>query len=185
MKLIAPIVVIIISIGMYFFYIDTALPEIQVLREKKSEYDEIMQKAVEIGVLRDNILKEYNSISASDSDRLNKFIPEEFNAVLFANDINTMTINNGLSVKDFKTNPQRTEDRSLITNKEQDVPYITNVVTFRVIGDYDKFIKFLREMESSLKLIDVVKLSIKNTGGTKSTDNFLEFLLEVNTYSLR
>lgn len=185
MKLIAPLVVIIVSIGMYFFYIDTALPEVQALRDKKTEYDSVMQKAVEIGKLRDDILAEYGSISESDTDRLNKLVPAEFNPVLFANDINTMIINNGLSVKDFKTNPQRTEDRSLITDNVQQIPYVTNVVTFRVIGDYDKFIKFLKEMETSLRLIDVVKLSVKSTGGTKSTDNFLEFSVEVNTYSLR
>lgn len=185
MKFFAPIIVVGVAIGMYFFYIDTALPEVQALREKKFEYDDVIQKAVEIGKLRDDILKEYSSVSEPNSDRLNKLVPEKFNPVLFANDINTMIVNNGLSVKDFKTNPQRTEDRSLITGTEQDVPYVTNVVTFRVIGDYDKFIKFLKETEASLRLIDVVKLSIKNTGGTKTTDNFLEFMLEVNTYSLR
>lgn len=185
MKLIAPLVVILVSIGMYFFYIDTALPEVQALREKKSGYDDVIQKTVEIGKLRDDILAEYSNISESDADRLNKLIPEKFNAVLFANDINTMIVNNGLTVKDFKTNPQRTEDRSLITENIEEIPYVTNVVTFRVIGDYDKFMKFLKETESSLRLIDVVKLSIKNTGGTKSTDNFLEFSVEVNTYSLR
>lgn len=185
MKFFAPIIVVVVAVGMYFFYIDTALPEVQALREKKSKYDEVMQKAVALGVLRDGILKEYSSVSSDDSDRLNKLIPEKFNAVLFANDINTMIVNNGLSVKDFKTNPQRTEDRSLMNGDEQNVSYLTNIVTFKVIGDYDKFMKFLKEIESSLRLIDVVKLSIKNTGGTKSTDNFLEFTLEVNTYSLR
>lgn len=185
MKFFAPIIVIGVAIGMYFFYIDTALPEVQTLRDKKAKYDEVIQKSVELGVLRDNILKEYSSVSPSDSDRLNKLIPMEFNAVIFANDINTMIENNNLSIKDFKTNPQRTEDRSLITGGDQDIPYVTNVVTFRVIGDYDKFVKFLKELESSLRLIDVVKLSIKSTAGTKSTDNFLEFSLEINTYSLR
>lgn len=185
MKFFAPIIVIGVAIGMYFFYMDTAFPEVQVLREKKSKYDEVLQKAVELGVLRDSLLKEYSNVSVDNSERLNKLIPEKFDAVLFANDINTMIVNNDLSVKDFKTNPQRTEDRSLITGEEQNIPYMTNVVTFRVIGDYDKFIKFLKEIESSLRLIDVVKLSIKNIGGTKTTDNFLEFMLEVNTYSLR
>jgi Tfp pilus assembly protein PilO len=185
MKFFAPIIVVAVAIGMYFFYIDTALPEIQALREEKAKYDEVMQKAVELGVLRDKILKEYSDVSVDDSERLNKLIPEKFNAVLFANDINTMILDNDLSVKDFKTNSQKTEDRSMITSDEQDIPYVTNVVTFRVIGDYDKFIKFLKEIESSLRLIDVVKLSIKNTGGTKTTDNFLDFALEVNTYSLR
>jgi Tfp pilus assembly protein PilO len=53
------------------------------------------------------------------------------------------------------------------------------------VGEYDSFIKFLEEIEASLRLIDVEKLVIRNIGGTKSTDNDLEFTLEVKTYSLR
>ena len=93
MKFFAPIIVIGVAIGMYFFYMDTAFPEVQVLREKKSKYDEVLQKAVELGVLRDSLLKEYSNVSVDNSERLNKLIPEKFDAVLFANDINTMIVN--------------------------------------------------------------------------------------------
>ncbi len=185
MKFFAPFIVIGVSIGMYFFYIDSAIPEVQALREKKSNYEEVLKKSVELGALRDKILKDYGNISETNAEKLNKLVPVEFNAVLFANDINSMILNNDLTVKDFKTETQKTEDRSLITGEVQGKTYITNTVSFKVVGEYDSFIKFLEEIEASLRLIDVEKLVIRNIGGTKSTDNDLEFTLEVKTYSLR
>jgi hypothetical protein len=88
MKFFAPFIVIGVSIGMYFFYIDSAIPEVQALREKKSNYEEVLKKSVELGALRDKILKDYGNISETNAEKLNKLVPVEFNAVLFANDIN-------------------------------------------------------------------------------------------------
>jgi len=88
-------------------------------------------------------------------------------------------------VKLILIDPKRTEERDVMLTQKKEAPYKTAIVTFRLIGQYDKFIKFLTDVESSLRLIDVTKLSIKTVGGQRATDDSLEYSLEMNTYSLK
>jgi predicted DNA-binding protein (UPF0251 family) len=185
MKFILPLIIIGICVGTYYVYINPVASEVTALRLQKSNYDEVLLKSKELKAQRDDILVDYNNISDADISKLNKIIAETFNSVLFANDISAMAGRNNLAIKDFKVDPQRTEDRELMFNQTKNSPYKVTIITVRLVGQYSQFIKFLTELESNLRLVDVVKLSIKTLGGARSTDNSLEYLLELNTFSLR
>lgn len=185
MKFALPIIIIAICVGMYFIYIGPTVSEVKALSLQKANYNDVLSKSRELKAKRDDVLIDYNNISNSDIDKLNKIIPETFNSVLFANDINSIAGRNNLVIKDFKVNPQRTEDRSTMTNQQKNNSYKTTIITFKLVGQYSQFVRFLIDLESNLRLVDVVKLSIKTVGGQRSTDESLEYLLEINTYSLR
>ena len=185
MKLITPLIIIGICVAAYFTYISKTVDDISILSSTKSSYEAVLKKADEVAVKRVELFKDYEGISKANIEMLNKVIPEMFNSVLFANDINAMASRNNLVVKDFKIDPKRTEERDVMLTQKKEAPYKTAIVTFRLIGQYDKFIKFLTDVESSLRLIDVTKLSIKTVGGQRATDDSLEYSLEMNTYSLK
>lgn len=185
MKSALSLVVMGICVGVYFVYISPTVSEVKSLSLKKASYDNVLVQSKEVVAKRDSIFIDYNSIPKDDIDKLNKIVPETFNSVLFANDINALASSNSMAVKDFKVNPQKTDDREAMTNEQVAKPYMTTVVTFRLVGQYSQFIKFLTDLESSLRLLDVVNLSVKTLGGQMSTDNSLEYSLEINTYSLR
>lgn len=185
MKFFIPFIVIGICIGMYFVYINPTITEVQTLSTNKTEYNNILEKIKELSEKRDAILIEYNSIPESDKARLNKIIPETFNPSLFANDINSMASQNGLSIREFKVNEPKTEVREAIINQPQPTGYKTTVIAIKLNGQYSQFVKFLSNLESDLHLIDVLSLLIKPVGSGKSSDTSLEYLLEVRTYSLR
>ena len=185
MKAATPFIIIIICISAYFFYISPTLDEIKTLEAKKAEYTGVLEKAREFKAQRDTALTDYNNISEDNLDRLNKIVPNKFDSVLFANDINTIASKYGMSVKDLKYNILNTEafDAEGVRTKSQ--PYKTIAVTFKFSSQYEQFIKFLKDLESSLQLVDVTSLSIKSLGGEKSTGNLLDYSLEVNAYSLK
>src|SRR5258708_4312003 len=114
MKLTLPITLIVISLGMYFLYISPTVAEIKALNLKKAEYNTALVSASELKAKRDQVLIDYNNISSGDIDRLNKIIPEQFNSVLFANDLNTVASSYGLLVKDFKADEPKADVRDLI-----------------------------------------------------------------------
>ncbi|MBA3733410.1 type 4a pilus biogenesis protein PilO [Patescibacteria group bacterium] len=184
MKSFIPFVVIGLSVGMYFAYIAPTTTEIKVLRENKVAYDNLILKSAELKKKRDSVLQLYNSIPEENISKLNKIIPETFNPVIFANDLNSMVSGYGLTIKDFKTNETKTEVRDTLINQPKNQFYKTTAVSFRVEGSYDQFLKFMKDVESSLHLMDVVGLSLRPTGNAGKSDNF-EFNLDVYTYSLR
>ncbi len=184
MKSIFPVLVIAICIGLYFMYISPTVLEVKELSATKAQYDNALAKSKELKDKRDAVLIEYNNISQDDVSKLNKIIPETFDGVLFANDINAIAVRYGLVVSDLNVNNQNTENRDMVIAATND-PYKTSLVTMRLRGQYGQFVQFLRELETSLRLIDVTGLSIRDLTGQTSSNTALEYSLEVKTYSLR
>lgn len=184
MKSLTPFIVIVICIGMYFAYINPSSAEVKSLSIEKSGYENILNKTRELKTQRENILTEYNTISKSDIDRLSKIMPETFSSVLFLNDLSYLAGTYGMSVKDYGTNEPKSENRSVLLNDSDD-SYKTTIVKFNIIGSYSQFIKFLNDLESSLRLVDVVGISIRPASVRVVGESLLEYSLELKTYSLR
>lgn len=214
MRLLMPFIIILICVGMYFLYISPTWTDIDVLRAKASEYANVIEKSKELKDQRIAITAAFDKISPSDLTKLGKVIPQKFDPVLFANDINTLASRDGLTIKDLKFNLSSEKDRSALLNTPQELPsptasatgmpgmmatgmpaitqaptsqYKTYTASFSIVGSYEKFRLFLRDVESSLRLIDVSRLSVQGGGGSgaRSSSNEMTFDIEVHTYALK
>jgi len=159
------------------------LSDIQTLSAKKAEYVNVLEKSKELKNKRDAVLTSYNSISEADVERLSKVIPYAFDPVLLANDINSIASRYGMDMKEFKVSESKAEIRGEVIIQEEEPLYKTTSVTVTISGGFDQFLKFLKDIESSLHLIDVRSLSIKAPLTAQS--GVLDYSLEMNTYSLR
>ena len=184
MKIITPIIVIIISITVYFAYTSPIIQEVKNLVSKKSQQTDVLLKTRQLASRRDAVLIDYNNIVSTDIERLNKIVPNTFNFVLFANDVTAMASRYSLVTKDFKVNEPKTEIRDAIINRPKEGVYKITVVTVRLQGSYLQFIKFLNDLEFSLRLVDIESLTIKPVGVQNSASGSLDYLLEMKTYSL-
>lgn len=157
---------------------------VQVLNGKKSQQNNLLLKTRELASKRDAVLTDYNNISVSDVDKLNKIIPDSFSSVLFINDISALAGENGLVVKEFKLNQPKTEIRDAIVNRSKDQVYKTTVISLKLQGAYSQFVKFINDLDASLRLVDVQSVSVKPIGIQGGGLSSLEYLLEMNAYSL-
>lgn len=185
MKLITPLAVIAVCIGMYFLYITPAAIEMNALSRKKVEYFDVLEKAKELTEKRDALSASYNNISTGDIERLNKILPKNFDPVLLANNLNTVSAQNRLTFLDFKIVNANLDDRQTVVDPGNALPYKVTVISFKLIGQYTDFLKFIDGLEKSLRLFDVVGLTIEpDTGSDKQDSGIMQFALQVNTYSL-
>ncbi len=185
MKFIGQFTVVAICGMIYYFYISPTLAEVKVLSKTKSDYTEVVNKAKEIAKKRDAAILDFNSISSSDIDRLNKILPEKFDPVLFANDMTAMGLAFGLPVKDLHLDTAKTESRDDVVSSSVGQGFKTNIVGFKVSGTYNQFMKFLANLELSLRLVDITSLTIRPSNNAKTVDLPMEFLLEMQTYSMQ
>ena len=191
MKALTPFIVIAICIGMYFIYISPTIADIQSLSTEKASYDNVLQQSKDLTSERDSLLATYNNISQSDITRLDKVVPDTFDGVTFANDINTIASHYGITVKDMKFNEPNAADRTAVGADRTHQVYKTTTVTFALDGQYQAFESFLKDVETSLRLIDVTLLSARALGAANSPNqkiqpgNTIEYTVQVNTYSLK
>src|SRR6185295_4215415 len=108
-------------------YINPAVSDAKGLSNKNEEYSIILSKAQELAQKRDEVMTQYNNIPQADLDKLNKIIPTTFDSVLFANDLNNLAVQYGLSIKSIKASSADPVGQDGVTDGSQS-PFKTNIV---------------------------------------------------------
>lgn len=173
---------------MYFVYISPTFTKISERNAKYTEYKDVLNKVNEIKNKRDALSAKYNSVSPDDLDKLNKMIPQTFVPEYFANDLNAMASRSGMRISQIDIGAPASRASGVVEETPIDGnKFITTTAMFTVSGRYEQFINFLKELESSLRLVDVTSLSIKSAGSNNNrpSDVSLSYSLEVKTYSLK
>lgn len=178
-----PFIIIGLCVGMYFMYISPTIADIQIKREKKSEYTNVLEKVRELKEQRDSLSTTYNSIPIADLEMLNKIIPTKFDPVYFSNDINAMSSKYGMAIREVRI--EYPPSAGIIDAQVGEKNYKTIKVQMVLGGRYEQFLSFLKDLETSLRLIDVVDLNVTAGGYTRGQDINLDYTLEVQTYSLQ
>jgi Tfp pilus assembly protein PilO len=183
MKQLTPFIIVALCFGMYFLYISPLWTEVSDLQSKKTNYDNVLSKIDELKAERDGALNAYASISPDDLAKLEKIVPQSFDSVKFLNDMGVASSRYGLSMDTFDSNASRVEEERTV-NSQPNGGFKTNSVNIRVMGTLPQFINFLKELESSLKIIDVTTLNIVPVASTKGINN-LQYTLGLTMYSLQ
>ena len=170
---------------MYFLYISHAILDVKVLSIEKADYTNVLLKSQELKSKRDIVMNDYNNISENDIAVLNKIIPNKFDPIAVVSSINNIATKYGISLKSFKVDEPKVNGQDTMMVQTVVLPYKTSTLNITVSGGYNQFLFFLKDIESSLKLMDVNSLSIKSSGNEKLADNSLEYTLQISTYSLK
>jgi Tfp pilus assembly protein PilO len=187
MRLIVPIIIFAVCVSTYFVYIQPVYSDIQALSAKKAEYLSTLQKSKDLNQMRDSITESYNSISTDDIRNLWVMLPSQSNNVSLAFNISAIASKYGLVFNNFKTESGDKSEASAgaVVPSQDNFPYETTLAQFQLRGQYGQVVGFLRDLESNLKLMDVVSISIKSQAGITGSNSPLDVTVQIKTYSLR
>ena len=212
-----PFILILVSAGLLFMYVDPTYDEIKVMRAEAAERNEALSRAKELQTIRDELLARYNTFPPEDVVRLNRMLPDHIDNVRLIIDIDQVAARYGMRVSDLNLSAgesrvvaqdsrgflgglfggiqARTKDTE---NAQGDTPSPADappkdfvladaepgtlqsvVMSFSVASSYNAFLRFLQDLERSLRLVDVVGLSFD----AKDLD-FYTFRVTIKTYWL-
>ena len=185
---ITAIILIILSAGIYFTFTSTRLEELKTIQAVNDKYEQAIKNSEELIKVRDDVNQKYSSISIEDRERLNKLIPNTVDNIRLIIDVkDNIAAKHGLTLKGIKTSsPEATQaindaviDRGGQTSGP---PYGTVTLSFSVSTSYDKFLNFMRDLEASLRVMDISKLSITANSSDKGA---YDFNVDIKTYWLK
>ncbi len=189
MKSLIPIGIIAVCGLIYVYYISPTIDEINALSNEKQQYQDVLKKAQDLTKQQEELQLMYSQISEEDIVRLKKMIPDKFDAVVFANDINAIASRYAIKIEQLSFNSPQGNVREDTVGIDQQSSYRTSVVTFSASGSYEAFKSFLDDLEYSLRLVDITQLTINSVDvdrndKTNSTVPVLNYQIELKTYSL-
>ncbi len=184
MQFLLPIILIIISGGLFFTWIDPNYNEIKDLQIERQRYDDTLAKTAEIREFRKNVQGKYNSIDIADLDRLEKLLPDHIDNIKLILDINTIADRHGMSIKDIRIDRKdgaTSGGRETIESRDQGT-YDTVGFSFSVVSTYDNFKKFVNDLSLSLRVVDVISVAVSEI---KDEESFYRFDVGIQTYWLK
>ena len=178
MKPFVPILLIVLSIGMFYLYINPHYLTVKSLLNQRAEYKTALANIEQVKQLRDTLETQYSELSQDDVSRLEKIIPQTLNTVKLTADMDALAGKRGMTLKNVRVSELNSDNAAGISQKS-DKPYKTTTMTFSVNGSYPNFIGFLKDLEKSLQLIDVRTVNMK-VGNSQT--NIMQFDVTIQTY---
>ncbi|MEX0935025.1 MAG: hypothetical protein WDZ70_01735 [Candidatus Paceibacterota bacterium] len=176
-KYLTPSILIIISIAVFFFFIKPTYSRVGESQVEEERFNELLSRTNELRDLRDDRLEEFNSLDANDVDRLTKFLPDNVDNIKLLIELDGIATRHGMVVRDVSFANQE-EEGQLPQSGNQELGEL--LVQFVVSSPYGRFVDFLSDLENSLRLVDVRRISFEIT----EESDFTEYTVSLVTYWL-
>ncbi len=198
-KNITATILIVLAIGVYVTFTQKKIAEVNAVREVNNEYSQAIANADNLIKVRDQVLKDFNSLSVEDRSRLDKMVPNTTDNIRLIIDLNSIARRRGMSLKNIKAvaadktgssqKPAIIAVPTGVTSMNMEANSIGNIstptldtvnISFTVSAPYQQFIEFMRDIESNLRIMDLSKLTV-----TASDTGIYDFGVQISTYWMR
>jgi hypothetical protein len=188
---ITAIILVVLAIGIYFTVTKGILADAGAVQSVNNQYIAAIASAQKLIAVRDQVLKDYNNISADDRDRLTKMLPQAVDNIRLVIDLNGIALKHGFSLKGISASAAATQNTAQSASSGSKAPgqaataiiapvLDTVNVSFGLSAPYDQFQSFLQDLESNLRVMDITHLALSS-----SDNGIYNWNIQLKTYWLR
>ncbi len=161
MRLAFPLVLVLAAIGLFVLYTNPLYQGLKGSQDKVSAYDDALDKSQELKALRDKLQSARNAFSPQDEQKLIRLVPDQVDNIRLIIDINSIAARRGLALGDValgEVSRSSTAPSGIAVGPSGDPVGSVNL-GFSVNASYEDFLAFLQDIEHSLRILDIEKLS--------------------------
>lgn len=180
-RLFFPILLLGAAIGLFAWYTNPIYQESKAIQVQVKSYDDALTKSQELRSLRDQLLSRRNTFSPEDINKLQEILPDNVDNIRLIININNIAARHGITLKDVQlgqvSGTSQAQSAAAVGQSGSPVGSVT--LGFTVTATYADFLIFLADLEHSLRILDVEKLSFHVDSTTKN-----DYALTIRTYWL-
>ncbi len=178
------------AIGLFFGVTEPQWQIVQELEDRNQRLDEALTRAGDLQEVRNNLRSKFNLMDPDDLDRLEKFLPDTIDSVRLILDVDNLARKNNIAASSFSLETVAAPSpasNSVSEGGAEEGVYATLSLSLAARGSYEDFILFLRDIEQSLRLIDVVSFDLSRDEEAVGAGRNLQHTYQVamRTYWLR
>lgn len=193
-KIITIFIVLGIAGGIFFLYTKPHYDNIQEVKAEVAQFDTALDKAKELQELKRALLARYNTFTSENLNRLSRLLPDHVDNVRLVLDLDSMAARYGMAIQNVVINRSAesasNEATVLGALTAQANAHDSLTMQFNTRGTYTNFVNFMQDLESGLRIVDVVALSIEPDGGNDTegaapTEPTYNYNITIRTYWLK
>jgi len=174
--------------GIFFAYTRPAYDSVQADTARIAQFDQALEKAAELQSLKQTLLSRYNTFASADIGRLQKLLPDHVDNVRLILDLDSMAGKHGVALQNVavsssegSSNASQSASGQIGASKQK---YDSLTIKFATQGTYDTFQRFLADLEKSLRVVDLVSLTLSNSSISGTTPVYT-YDITLRTYWLK
>ena len=173
------------AIALFFLYTKPAYDGVEALESTNESYDLALQKAAELQNLKQSLLSRYNSFNREDIERLNKLLPDHVDNVRLVLDLDSLASKHNIALQNITVTRPNAETSSSETIGPTRQAYDSVTLKFATSGTYENFKSFLLDLENSLRIVDLIGLTINADTAAAGEAQSYRFDVTLRTYWLK
>lgn len=189
MRFILPIILLVLSIGLFLGYTNPAYKSLAAARTVATKYDTALTNARKLNEERDALNQKYRNIDAASLARLSKLLPDNADNIRLIIDIQQMAQSYGMSLTSIKfdspdqpTTPGQLAPVTAAAASQASKDYGIFDLQFTTTATYQNFQSLLKDIESSLRLTDIQSIDFSAGDPLKGTTTYT---VKLRTYWLK
>lgn len=208
MKNVLALIGFILAGVIYFAYTQPAYSTVKALKAEIGEYNQALQKASELKKLKEALLSRYNAFDPIAKDRLQKMLPDHVDNVRLILDMDSLAAKFNMPIQNVAIQTDSSNEKSesqmsvkpaagmgavagaasnktaVSTISASKQKYESLTLSFSTRTTYDTFIAFIEALQSSLRMVDIISLSVSPEGSSKG-ERLYNYDITIKTYWLR
>lgn len=159
-----------IAIAIFFLYTKPTYDSARALQILITEYNQALDKAGELQRLKQALLSRYNAFNPADIERLHKLLPDHVDNVRLVLDLDNMASRYGLALQNVVVGGLAQETSTTVIGAiGGGQSYDSLTFKFSTEGTYENFVHFMEDLEKSLRIVDLVSLSMASSGAPSAS----------------
>ena len=167
-KIIISFIFIATALFLIFGYVKPTFDDAEIIKSNTSQYDKALNKAREIQELKRSLLSRYNLFAGENLGKLEKLLPNNVDNVRLLLDIDGIASARGIRISAVKLQQDADKNTDAQTGgtigfnsaAKAAQPFQSLVLEFTTIATYEEFKLFLQDLEHSLRIVDLVNLTV-------------------------
>ncbi len=188
-----PTILIGISIALFLTFTNPLYKDTTSLRVELASYDEALNNSKILENERDKLTQKYNAIGGENLNKLQKLLPESVDNIRLILEIEKLALPYGMSLKDVKYDTNNDDDVAVNPGIIQGEVIAQNLhkdygvwnLEFSTEGSYNNFTNFVKDIESNLRIVDIVSVSFSSNSRLGSLSDVYKYNFRIKTYWLK
>ncbi len=151
--------------GVFFYYTKPAYDSTKQLQSDIRAYNQALDKANELQRLRQALLSRYNTFNQADIERLAKLLPDHVDNVRLLLDLDSFAGSQGFALQNVSISSTgssaKTNQTAAGVIGSSGEAHESLTFGFATQGTYSAFVSFMEALERSLRIVDIVSLSLQ------------------------
>lgn len=197
-RFILPIILIGIAITIFFTLTSPVYDTMGELRAQMASYNEALDNSKALENERDKLTAKFNSINPENLTKIVKLLPDNIDNIRLILEIEQVAMPYGMILKDVKYNAVKETPKNaagaeaipqgagMLETANRD--YGAWDLEFSIIGTYNDFINFTKDLEKNLRIVDIASIefssNVGNNPGSSLPDAY-QYKFKIKTYWLK